>query len=138
MREFLAGRLGAGLEGERPQAILDLDAALQPGGATPDLLRQIERLGPFGSGNSEPRFAITAARVVRADPAGEAHVRCIISGADGGRLKAIAFRSLENELGRALLQRAGPALHLAGHLRADRWQGRDDVQLLIDDAAVAA
>jgi len=29
-------------------------------------------------------------------------------------------------------------LHLAGHLRADHWQGRDDVQLLIDDAAVAA
>ncbi len=138
LRAFLAERLGAGLNGEWPQATLDLDAALQPGGATADLLRQIERLGPFGSGNAEPRFALTAARIVRADPAGEAHVRCIISGADGARLKAIAFRSLENELGRALLQRAGPALHLAGHLRADRWQGRDDVQLLIDDAAVAA
>jgi len=138
LRAFLAERLGAGLNGERPQAILDLDGALQPGGATAHLLRQIERLGPFGSGNAEPRFALTATRIVRADPAGEAHVRCIISGADGARLKAIAFRSLENELGRALLQRAGPALHLAGHLRADRWQGRDDVQLLIDDAAVAA
>ena len=138
LQGFLANRLDAGLDGERPQPTLDLDAALQPGGATSDLLRQIERLGPFGSGNAEPRFAITAARIVRADPAGEAHVRCIVSGADGGRLKAIAFRSLENELGRALLQRAGPALHLAGHLRADRWNGRDDVQLLIDDAAVAA
>jgi single-stranded-DNA-specific exonuclease len=137
LRDFLADRLGIGLDGERPQASLDLDAALQPGGATADLLRQIERLGPFGSGNAEPRFALTAARIVRADPAGEAHVRCIVSGADGGRLKAIAFRSLENELGRALLQRNGPALHLAGHLRADRWQGRDDVQLLIDDAAIA-
>jgi single-stranded-DNA-specific exonuclease len=138
LREFLAERLGAGLNGERPQPTLDLDAALQPGGATPDLLRQIERLGPFGSGNAEPRFALTAVRIVRADPAGEAHVRCIVSGADGGRLKAIAFRSLENELGRALMQRSGPALHLAGHLRADRWQGRDDVQLLIDDAAIAS
>ena len=138
LQTFLAERLGAGLNGERPQATLDLDAALQPGGATADLLRQIERLGPFGSGNAEPRFALTAARIVRADPAGEAHVRCIVSGADGGRLKAIAFRSLENELGRALLQRSGPALHLAGHLRADRWQGRNDVQLLIDDAAIAS
>ncbi len=138
LQVFLAERLGHGLNGERPQATLDLDAALQPGGATADLLRQIERLAPFGSGNAEPRFALTAARIVRADPAGEAHVRCIVSGADGGRLKAIAFRSLENELGRALLQRGGSALHLAGHLRADRWQGRDDVQLLIDDAAIAS
>jgi single-stranded-DNA-specific exonuclease len=138
LRDFLSERLGAGFSGERPQPTLDLDAALQPGGATSDLLRLIERLGPFGSGNAEPRFALTAARIVRADPAGEAHVRCLVTGADGGRLKAIAFRSLENELGRALLQRAGPALHLAGHLRVDRWQGREDVQLLIDDAAVAA
>ncbi len=138
LRAFLSERLGATFNGERPQPTLDLDAALQPGGATPDLLRLIERLGPFGSGNAEPRFALTAARILRADPAGEAHVRCLVSGADGARLKAIAFRSLENELGRALLQRAGPALHLAGHLRADRWQGREDVQLLIDDAAVAA
>jgi single-stranded-DNA-specific exonuclease len=138
LRDFLAERLGAGLNGGPPQATLDLDAALQPGGATSGLLRQIERLGPFGSGNAEPRFALTAARIVRADPAGESHVRCIVTGADGARLKGIAFRSLENELGRALLQRSGPALHLAGHLRADRWQGREDVQLLIDDAAVAA
>jgi hypothetical protein len=26
-------------------------------------------------------------------------------------------------------------MHIAGHLRPDTWQGRNDVQLLIDDAA---
>jgi single-stranded-DNA-specific exonuclease len=137
LKEFLAERLDDRSGAERPRPTLDLDAALQPAAATPALLREIERLGPFGSGNVEPRFALPAARIVRADPAGEAHVRCIVMGSDGARLKAIAFRSLDNELGRALLQRGGPALHLAGHLRADRWQGRDEVQLLIDDAAVA-
>jgi single-stranded-DNA-specific exonuclease len=137
LRLFLADRLGAKLNGEPPRPTLDLDAALQPGAATPALLGQIERLAPFGSGNAEPRFVLTAVRVLRADLAGEAHVRCIIQGADGKRLKAIAFRSLENGLGKALLTPGGPALHLAGHLRADRWQGRDEVQLLIDDAAPA-
>jgi single-stranded-DNA-specific exonuclease len=29
-------------------------------------------------------------------------------------------------------------LHLAGHLQLDRWQGRDDVQLIIEDAAPVA
>ena len=84
--------------------------------ATPELIAQLERLAPFGSGNAEPRFALPAMRVIRADRAGEAHVRCILAGSDGARLKAIAFRSLENGLGRALLQPSGPALHLAGHL----------------------
>ncbi len=66
---------------------------------------------------------------------GENHVRCVLSGALGGRLKAIAFRAAGTELGRALLRRDGGGLHIAGQLRADTWQGRDGCQLIIDDAA---
>ena len=59
------------------------------------------------------------------------------SGAGPERLKAIAFRALETELGAALLQTGGATLHIAGHLRLDSWQGRTGVQLMIDDAAPA-
>jgi single-stranded-DNA-specific exonuclease len=114
---------------------LSLDGALDAGAATPALLEQIARLGPFGSANAEPRFALPAARVVRADVVGEAHVRCVLSGALGGRLKAIAFRAVDTPLGRALLRRDGAGLHIAGQLRADTWQGRTGCQLIIDDAA---
>jgi single-stranded-DNA-specific exonuclease len=137
LRDFLAERLGAGLDGEPPRAVLDIDGALQPGAATADLLRLVDRLGPFGSGNAEPRFVFPACRVAHADPVGDAHVRCVIAGSDGARLKAIAFRCREAELGRRLLMPGGPALHLAGHLRLNRWQGREDVQLQIEDAAPA-
>jgi single-stranded-DNA-specific exonuclease len=65
-------------------------------------------------------------------------VRAILGEAAGPqRLKAIAFRTLDTELGRTLLDGRGRGFHVAGHLRRDGWQGRTDVQLLIDDAAVA-
>ncbi len=137
LREFLAERLGAGLDGEPPRAVLDVDGALQPGAATAELLALLERLAPFGSGNAEPRFVLPAVRVVYADPVGEDHIRCVIAGSDGSRLKAMAFRCRESELGRALLTASGSALHLAGHLRLNRWQGREEVQLLIEDGAPA-
>ena len=137
LRDFLAERLGAGLNGEPPKPILEVDGALQPGAATAELLRQVERLGPFGSGNAEPRFVLPAARLAAAEPVGEAHIRCVVAGSDGARLRAIAFRSFGTDLGRALLGAAGTALHLAGHLRANRWNGREEVQLLIEDAAPA-
>lgn len=135
LRDFLAERLGAGLNGEPPTPLLDMDGVLQPEAATPELLALLERLAPYGSGNAEPRFALPAVRVLQAEPAGEAHIRCVIAGSDGGRLKAIAFRSLATELGRVLLTPGGPALHLAGHLRLNRWQGREEVQLVIEDGA---
>jgi single-stranded-DNA-specific exonuclease len=136
LREFLAARIEAAIGAETPTAQLTIDGAIAPLGATGELLALIEQLAPFGSGNPEPRLAIPAARILFAEPVGGAHVRCTVADAAGaGRLKAIAFRCLDNPLGAALLDRGGALLHLAGHLRADSWNGRTGVQFMIDDAA---
>ncbi|GHU06474.1 hypothetical protein FACS1894205_7370 [Alphaproteobacteria bacterium] len=61
-----------------------------------------------------------------------------IIGRSGGRIKAIAFRSVDNELGEALLTAGDRLLHLAGTLRIDNWQGVQSVQMILNDAAFAA
>jgi single-stranded-DNA-specific exonuclease len=58
-----------------------------------------------------------------------------VTGPNGGRIKGIAFRCADNELGHALLANDGTPLHLAGTLRIDNWQGRTSVQMFIEDAA---
>jgi single-stranded-DNA-specific exonuclease len=136
LRDFIAERAGArGADGLAP--VLKVDAVLSARGASVEIAQLIERLGPFGSGNPEPRLVIPDLRILRADVVGENHVRAILGGADGTRLKAIAFRSLEGDLGPALLGMKDAPLHMAGHLRVDSWQGRTGVQFLIDDAAPA-
>ena len=112
-----------------------IDGALQAAGADLKLIQAIEQLGPFGAGNAQPRFAFPAAQIVNAAPVGENHVRCMITGESGGRLKAISFRSLDTPLGQALLNTRGLPLHVCGTLRIDRWQGRETPQLTIEDAA---
>ncbi|HXP32021.1 MAG TPA: single-stranded-DNA-specific exonuclease RecJ [Stellaceae bacterium] len=137
LRDFLNERVAVSL-GEGQVAELGIDGALTAAGATLDLVAQLERLAPFGTGNSEPRFAFPNLRVLRADVVGGAHLRCVLSdGAGNARLKGIAFRCLDGALGPALLNGQGRSFHIAGHLRADRWQGRETVQLTIDDAAPA-
>ncbi len=135
LRLFLTARIAAQLSAAPLIPTLELDGVLAVGAATPALVNTLCALGPFGTGNAEPRFALADARVVRADVVGVNHVRCILSGSDGGRLKAIAFRALETELGKALLSSGAAPLHIAGVLRVDRWNGTEGVQLLIDDAA---
>lgn len=135
-RSFLADRLAAQIPAGGVVPTLHLDGALEAGAATYDLVEKLRRLGPFGSGNPEPRFAIANVRVVRADVVGMGHVRCILVGASGSRLKGIAFRSADSELGQALLTCAGQAMHVAGTVRPDTWQGRTEAQFVIDDAAI--
>lgn len=134
---FLIERLGPLVEARDPVPVLALDGAIATKGATLDLVEALERAGPYGSGHVEPRFALTGVRIVRADVVGEKHARVVASGEDGGRLKAIAFRALENKLGPALLQSGARRLHLAGVLRANHFRGDVDVQLSIEDAAFA-
>ncbi len=137
LADFISARFVSDLDGSPLVPVMPLDGAVQPRAATPGFVTMLEQIGPFGSGNPEPRFAIPDARIAFADIVGTGHVRCQIQGSDGTRMKAIAFRVAEEPLGRLLLQSRGTSLHLAGTLRIDRWQGREEVQLLIDDAAPA-
>jgi len=137
-RDFLASRIRDSLGDVEPVPELGIDGALSVNAATPALAGILEKLAPFGTGNSEPRFALPNLRILRADVAGESHLRLILGeGAGTARLKGIAFRALESPLGPALLKGQGQGFHLAGHLRANNWQGREEVQLVIDDAAPA-
>jgi single-stranded-DNA-specific exonuclease len=135
LREFLADRLAAQITS--PRSGLAFDGALSLGAATPDLIEALGRVGPFGVGNPEPRFAFPAVRVAKADIVGEKHVRCFLADGRGGRLAGIAFRAVGSPLGAALLDGAGISLHLGGRLRADDWRGETRVQLQIEDAAAA-
>ena len=119
----------------RAAAALDLDGALTPSAVGGDLLDLIDKAGPYGQGNPQPRFAFPAHRVRFAKVMGEAHVRCTLEAGDGSKLDAIAFRAVGQPLGDLLLGSGGLPLHVAGHLRRDSWGGRERTELMIEDAA---
>jgi single-stranded-DNA-specific exonuclease len=136
LREFLAERLGDGIDRERLVPELAIDGALSAAAAQAGLIDHIDALAPFGAANPEPRFAFPGVRVAHAEPVGNGHLRCTLADPLGGeRLPAIAFRALDTPLGRFLGETRGAAIHVAGHLRRDDWRGGDAVQLCIDDAA---
>jgi single-stranded-DNA-specific exonuclease len=139
-RGFLNERLAAAatLPGA---ADLAVEASLTVAGATAELARQIERLAPFGPGNEEPTLVLHRARVVRADRVGReaGAIRAFVEGEAGGpRLKAMMFRAREGALADALLARAdGVPLYLAGHLRAEEWNGSVSPCFVVTDGAIA-
>jgi single-stranded-DNA-specific exonuclease len=137
LRAYFNERIGDEIAAKRIAPSLTVDGTISLLGANRGLVDLLERLQPFGAGNAEPVYVLRAALAVRADVVGNGHVRCILADAGGWRLKAIAFRALETELGRALLRKPAMPLHLAGHLRADSWAGQDSVQFVIEDGAGA-
>ena len=131
--EFLTGALAQSAPGDA-ENILKIDGLLTAGGASKEFVEQVERAGPFGSGQPEPVFAFPSHRITYADPVGQGHVRLTLTSGDGSTLKAIAFRAADQPLGKCLLESRGRALHLAGSLSLDHWQGEPRPQLRVMDA----
>jgi single-stranded-DNA-specific exonuclease len=104
------------------------------GGCDRALLAAFQRLAPFGPGNPEPLFAAADVRIERAMALRGGHVRVTLTDSSGGKLKAVAWRAEDTEIGRRLLAEGGP-VHVVGRLKADDWQGRASVELEIEDVA---
>ena len=133
-RDFLCRRLEVEAIAAAVLDTVDIDALVTPGGASRSLFDDFQRLQPFGPGNPEPLFAAADVRLEQASAMRGGHVRCQLVDSHGGRLRAVAWRVGETELGRRLLS-GGGSLHVAGKLKADDWNGRQGVQLEIEDAA---
>jgi single-stranded-DNA-specific exonuclease len=134
LRDFLCRTLA--LEGAQAALmdVVEVDALITAGGATRGLLEDFQRLQPFGPGNPEPMFALADVRVGQIMALRGGHIRCQLSDGDGSRVRAVAWRAAETELGRRLLA-GGGSVHVVGKLKADDWNGRQSVELEIEDVA---
>jgi single-stranded-DNA-specific exonuclease len=135
LKAYFCERLRETSKEARETAGLEIDGSLTAGAASDDLVTLLDRAGPYGQGNPQPRFAFPAHRIKFAKVVGEAHVRCVIEAGDGSRLEGIAFRAVGQPLGDALLESGGMPLHVCGHLRRDTWGGRRRIELMIEDVA---
>jgi single-stranded-DNA-specific exonuclease len=137
LRTFFEERLADVLTPELAQPRLPIDALLSFNALNPEFFGYLQQLAPFGSGNYEPRFALAACRVLHADVMGAdgSHVRAVLGNDAGQRVRGVCFRATETPLGQALLARQ--RLHIVGRLTLNTWQGKNDVEIQIEDAALA-
>lgn len=137
LARFLCARLEGDVARSQASDALALDLALAPGGVTVALAEALDAAGPYGAGWPAPRVAVGPVAVIKADVVGTDHVRVILAGGDGTRLKAVAFRAADNALGASLLQAGGRRLWVAGRVSRDDWGATPKAELHIDDAAWA-
>lgn len=132
--QHLADRIGQA----RSEKSLLIDAVLSPKGVNPLFVEAMEEAGPFGMGWPAPKIVAGPVRIIKCDIVGKDHVRLIVSGDDGGSIKAIAFRAAETDMGQALLSAPkSRKLWIAGRAKIDDWGSRPAAEIHVEDAAWA-
>ncbi len=135
-RAFVETALAATVADARHANELFIDGAVSARAVTTDFVHTMNRAGPYGAGNPEPLIALPSHQLVFADEVGQAHLRLRFKSGDGAFVNGIAFRSIGQKLGNALIENRGQLLHVAGSLTVDRWQGSERVQMRVTDVAV--
>ncbi len=138
-RSFLHDELEEDVKISRASNFLKIDAAITARAASVEFIHQIEQAGPFGTKNPNPIFAFPSHRVKYAKIVGKGgHVSFSLLSGDGARLQAIAFRAANTALGDVLLHSTdAKPLHICGTIGINHWQGRENAQLRVIDAAIA-
>jgi single-stranded-DNA-specific exonuclease len=134
---FLNDRLAGAVDSAAGGRRLSLDAAVAPRAVNLALVETLEIAGPYGQGWSAPRVASGPWTAVDCRIVGEHHVKLVLSGTDGARCKAIAFRHADTALGAALVGARGRAFYIAGRIKRDEWKGDPSAEIEIDDIAFA-
>jgi single-stranded-DNA-specific exonuclease len=106
-----------------------------PNAATIELIDALDTAGPFGSGAPHPKYVFPNQSILFSKRVGIDHLKLTFGSNNKSKIEAICFRAFNSPLGEALENHSGKKFHLAGVLGKNTWQGRQTVQLTIEDAA---
>ena len=112
---------------------LSIDSAIAFEDLTFDLMRELEKLAPFGQGNPEPRLGAKGLEVLSSRIVGNNHLKFRVKQGQGGAFGAIAFNRGDLH-GKQV--REGARLAAVFTPKLNTWNGRTDIELDIKDVKI--
>lgn len=140
LHKFFCTNLGEKITEISAQKNAKFDIALDLAQVNIQLLKELSKLEPFGTGNVRPKFLLRDVVKVKTNLIGKSqeHISCIFSAKSAlgfsGQIQAVAFRSANSVLGETLLNlKNAKPINLVGTLNINSWMGMEKVQMIIED-----
>jgi len=113
-----------------------LDSVIAPSALNEKFFEEINYLGPFGSGNSEPKFVIENIKVISSNIVGNNHIKSILIGKDGSKFKSFAWNAKNSPMEALLSSKNKKTINIAGKMRLNEWKGKRNVEFMIEDISL--
>ena len=101
-----------------------------------DLLDTLERMEPFGSGNTEPQFILNDISILSVKVLKNKHLLILFQNDFSLSLKAICFNCLDTSLGDYLINHKKFKLAICCNIRRDNFKDISTPQIIIKDAMI--
>lgn len=94
---------------------------------------EINRLAPFGMGNSEPVFKISNVKIAQPRLLAEKHLSFLMFDDNRQSKKAIAFNSADNKIGQIISNNSEEKFDIIGKINLNFWKGNHFIQFVVQD-----
>ena len=111
--------------------LLYIDSYLESSAINNELIKKINTLEPYGSGNKEPVFAFENFKVCKVIETNNNHVKVVIQ-KGSFYLNAICFNSKNKDIGNYLLDYK-KNFNVAGKIKLNEWNSKTNIELVIED-----
>ena len=93
-------------------------------------------MGPWGAGNSQPKFVIEDLNVINSNIVGNNHIKSVLSGKDGTVFKGFVWNGKNSPLEPYLNKKNKKRINVVGKMRLNEWRGKKNVEFMIEDIAL--
>lgn len=137
---FLCSEFAIPYEKYASNKISEADLTLKISSLNLDLINEMEKLAPFGNGNSEPLVILDDVKIVKIKIVGEKHLQVYLTESGLARnsatIKAVCFNAVGNKIGDYIEAAYMKNASVVGKIRKNFWNGTENIEFLIDDVVV--
>ena len=135
-RDFLVKNFErTNIDTERTQNLY-VDAIIAASALNEDFYKDINKLAPFGSGNTEPKFVIENLKVINTSVVADNHLKSILVGKDGHTFKTFLWNGKNSLLEPFLKKENKKLINIAGKMKLNDWKGKKDIEFIIEDILI--
>ena len=135
-RDYLIKNFEKLCKNEKDKLSIYLDSVISPGALNENFFNEICTLGPFGSGNREPKFVIEDIKVLSSTLIKNMHIKTLLLGRDGSTFKGFAWNAKNTPLETYLNKNQKEKINIAGNMRLNEWRGKKEVEFIIEDISL--
>jgi single-stranded-DNA-specific exonuclease len=117
--------------------ILQYTCEISLSAITIDFYNEIQKLKPFGQGNTKPNFIVRDVEISFWQRRGETHLFLILIDDSGVVLKGIFFNFFENFTQDTLVNLEQNKIDIIFEVCLNKWSGKENLELLVKDIRVS-
>ena len=136
LKRFLISKFKSSKPNFVQNNFIEIDSILSANAVNEKTYEVVSKLGPFGSGNSEPKFIVEDLSMIKINFENDFLLKALFKNSSGLYLHGVCFKNNKEKVIDYLKNFKNHKFHLAGKLSCNDWNKQRVIEFIIEDVSL--